>query len=139
MTTSTKRDQYDDKKSSVVRDQIWKDHVSKIDIAQKNHDTKWGFLNGLQPQANAYDPKRSPRALLARADPSLVKQNENSRELPQQHVTVCPSPRPIPITTSNLIGWRTADKNCTLEKYGKYTRGQESLHKKFKWPIEGFD
>ncbi len=58
---------------------------------------------------------------------------------PQQHVTVWPSPRPIPSTTSSLIGWRTADKNCSLEKYGKYARGQESLHKKFKWPVEGFD
>lgn len=52
---------------------------------------------------------------------------------------VNPSPIPIPLTNSRLIGWRTADKNCTLEKYGKYARGQESLHKKFKWPVEGFD
>jgi hypothetical protein len=54
-------------------------------------------------------------------------------------VTVSPSPRPIPATTNKLIGWRTANKDYTLEKYGKYARGQESLHKKFNWPVEGFD
>jgi hypothetical protein len=57
----------------------------------------------------------------------------------KQDVTITPSPKPIPATTNKLIGWRIADKNCTLEKYGKYARGQESLHKKFKWPVEGFD
>ncbi len=90
-------------------------------------------------QVAAYDPKRSPRSLLARACPPPPNENQHNNEQPQQRVTVCPSPRPIPATTSSLIGWRTADKNCTLEKYGKYTRGQESLHKKFKWPVEGFD
>ena len=88
----------------------------------------------------AYDPKRSPRSLLARArSPSAMKTKQIEPQQPQQHVTVCPSPRPIPSTTSSLIGWRTADKKCTLEKYGKYARGQESLHRKFKWPVEGFD
>ncbi len=87
----------------------------------------------------AYDPKRSPRSLLARADPPTKIPPKQIEEQPQQRVTVCPSPRPIPSTTSSLIGWRTADKNCSLEKYGKYARGQESLHRKFKWPVEGFD
>ena len=27
-----------------------KDHIGKIDTAQKSHDQKWGFLNDLQPQ-----------------------------------------------------------------------------------------
>jgi len=27
-----------------------RDHIAKIDIAQKTHDEKWGFLNDLQPQ-----------------------------------------------------------------------------------------
>ena len=56
-----------------------------------------------------------------------------------QHVAASPSPRPIPSTTNRVIGWRTSDKTYALEKYGKYARGQESLHKKFKWPLEGFD
>ena len=64
---------------------------------------------------------------------------KNHGEQSKANITVIPSPRPIPLTTNKLIGWRTADKQCTLEKYGKYARGQESLHKKFKWPVEGFD
>ena len=31
-----------------------KDHISKIDLAQKSHDEKWGFLNGLQPQVRLF-------------------------------------------------------------------------------------
>jgi len=27
-----------------------RDHILKIDLAQKTHDDKWGFLNNLQPQ-----------------------------------------------------------------------------------------
>ncbi|CAF0821094.1 unnamed protein product [Rotaria sp. Silwood1] len=140
MATSTRRtDQYNDKKSYVVKDLIWKDHISKIDTAQKIHDQKWGFLNEVQPQTSSYDPKRSSRTSLARTNFPSTTETKHIKEQPQQHVTVSPSPRPLPMTTSSLIGWRTADKNCTLEKYGKYTRGQESLHKKFKWPVEGFD
>jgi hypothetical protein len=72
---------------------------------------------------------------LANARSSLTIDSKQA----QQHVAINPSPRPVPLTTNKLIGWKTTDKNYTLEKYGKYARGQESLHKKFKWPIEGFD
>ena len=92
-----------------------------------------------QFQISAYDPKRSPRTLLARASSPNRIEPKTLVEQARLHMTVCPSPRPVPTTTSDLIGWRTADKNCSLEKYGKYARGQESLHRKFKWPVEGFD
>ncbi|CAF0754798.1 unnamed protein product [Rotaria sp. Silwood1] len=135
-TTSTKStDQYNDKRSYVARDLIWKDHISKIETAQRFYDKRWGFLNEAQLQTSPYDPKRSSGALLSSV-PSPLTINGTSHH---EDVTISPSPRPIPLTTNRLIGWRTADKNCTLEKYGKYARGQESLHKKFKWPVEGFD
>jgi len=76
-----------------------------------------------------YDPKNH---LSNARSPST-----NDRQATAAHAS--PSPRPIPLTTNRLIGWRTADTSCTLEKYGKYARGQESLHKKFKWPVEGFN
>ncbi|CAF3303159.1 unnamed protein product [Rotaria socialis] len=128
-------DQYNDKMSYVARDLIWKDHVSKIEVAQKFYDKRWGFLNEPQLNVSPFDPKRSSGGLFSGAlSPLTITSNLRS-----EVVTVSPSPRPIPPTTNRLIGWRTADKNCALEKYGKYARGQESLHKKFKWPIEGFD
>ncbi|CAF2146404.1 unnamed protein product [Rotaria magnacalcarata] len=143
MATSTSRtDQYNDKKSYVVKDLIWKDHIAKMDTAQKFHDEKWGFLKDIQSAAPSYDPKRSSRTLLANSRSSSTTKSiqiEEQQQQPQQTVTICPSPRPVPKTTSSLIGWRTVHKDCALEKYGKYARGQESLHKKFKWPVEGFD
>ena len=70
--------------------------------------------------------------------PSIIDGKHHKEEL-EKTSTITPSPRPVPSTTNRLIGWRTADKNCTLGKYGKYARGKESLHKKFKWPVEGVD
>ncbi len=90
-------------------------------------------------QNSLYDPKRTSESLLSSTRSSLTSDCKHNEQKCKQDVTVRPSPRPIPATTNKLIGWRTANKDYTLEKYGKYARGQESLHKKFNWPVEGFD
>ena len=52
-----------------------KDHISKIDLAQKSHDEKWGFLNGLQPQvclfAETVDLYLLVECLLNRRQPTI--------------------------------------------------------------------
>lgn len=35
---------YDDKHSYVAKDNIWKDHVRKIDVAAKGWPQKWGYM-----------------------------------------------------------------------------------------------
>ncbi|CAF0821594.1 unnamed protein product [Didymodactylos carnosus] len=112
-----------------------KDHIGKIDTAAKFHGQKWGFLNGPVEDFVDHEPNyHSPRS---NRNVSMIQNTVDQHHLPEQQVS--PSPVPIPSTTARQIGWRTADKQCSLEKYGKYARGQESLHKKFKWPVEGFD
>ncbi|CAF0967309.1 unnamed protein product [Didymodactylos carnosus] len=112
-----------------------KDHVGKIETAAKFYNKKWGFLN----RAVAQFADREPNCHLSRSNRnvSIIPYGVDSEHSSKQQVY--PSPVPIPPTTSRQIGWRTADKQCSLEIYGKYAKGQESLHKKFKWPVEGFD
>ncbi len=85
-----------------------------------------------------YEPKRVTEGLAPSGRSSSMIDCKYDKQKSKQDTTITPSPRPIPSTTNKLIGWRTADKECTLEKYGKYARGQESIHKKFNWPVEGF-
>ena len=54
-----------------------------------------------------------------------------------ERVTVLPSKRPVPKTTSDMIGWRSTDPDLRLEKYGAYARGKGALLKQLKWPVEG--
>ncbi|CAF0805591.1 unnamed protein product [Rotaria sordida] len=111
MTTSNKAtDQYNDKRSYVAKDLIWKDHISKIETAQRFYDKRWGFLNETQPPTLSYNPKQSSGSLLSNVR-SPVTVNGTSHH---EDVKVSPSPRPIPSTTNKLIGWRTADKNYKL-------------------------
>lgn len=35
---------YDDKHSYVAKDNIWKGHVEKIEVAAKSWPDKWGFM-----------------------------------------------------------------------------------------------
>ncbi len=46
---------------------------------------------------------------------------------------------PVPNTTAKMIGWRSADPACRLEKYGRYAKGKGGLIKQLNWPPEGID
>ncbi len=43
----------------------------------------------------------------------------------------------IPKTASQMIGWRSTDPTCQLEKYGRYSKGRQTITKSLKWPNEG--
>merc|ERR1711994_155228 len=49
---------------------------------------------------------------------------------------------PFPVTTAQLIGWKSTRDNWKLEKYGRYpinSRGQIGIEKLFNWPHEGIN
>ena len=56
-----------------------------------------------------------------------------------QLVEVHPSTKPVPKTTSGLIGWRSGDEKLKLERYGKYANAKGALIKQLNWPIEGIE
>lgn len=41
----TMNDFYDDKKSYVAKDKIWRDHCDKITISARRWPVNWGFLD----------------------------------------------------------------------------------------------
>ena len=53
-----------------------------------------------------------------------------------KYIHVGPSPKPVPITTSSMIGWRSSKEGLKLEKYGKYSRPKGGLIKQLNWPAE---
>ena len=42
----------------------------------------------------------------------------------------------VPKTTSKMIGWRSSEQQCQLERYGRYTKKQQNFLKSMKWPLE---
>ncbi len=52
-------------------------------------------------------------------------------------VEVHPSTKPIPQTTSQMIGWRSGERKLQLERYGGYAKGKGGLVKQLNWPMEG--
>jgi len=49
--------------------------------------------------------------------------------LPKQDDT-----NPFPITSAREVGWRSGQKELNLEVYGRWARGNKSIHKQLKWP-----
>ena len=47
------------------------------------------------------------------------------------------SPRSVPKTASQMIGWRSTNTIYQLEKYGPYTKGKQTITKSLRWPHEG--
>eukprot|EP00112_Aurelia_sp_Birch-Aquarium-sp1_P004177 Seg1473.6 transcript_id=Seg1473.6/GoldUCD/mRNA.D3Y31 product="hypothetical protein" protein_id=Seg1473.6/GoldUCD/D3Y31 len=42
----------------------------------------------------------------------------------------------FPKTTSKMIGWRSSEEQCKLERYGRYTKKQQTFLKSLNWPME---
>lgn len=55
----------------------------------------------------------------------------------EEYIHVEPSNKPVPKTTAQAIGWRSAEKTHQLEKYGKYAKPKGGLVKQLNWPMEG--
>jgi hypothetical protein len=98
---------YDEKFSYVAKDRIWRDNIRKINWSAKQWHDSWGFyLN----QSNKLNP-----------------QPTYSDGLPKLR---------LPKLSSAMIGWRSTNELCRLEKYGPYTKGKRTITKSLNWPNE---
>jgi len=117
----------------VANDQIWKDHVTHEKVAAKDWPNNWDFLT-TKPQDLVKDdfPQRKKH---------VIEPPEHMRIPPvtplEERVKVYPTDKPVPPTTSAMIGWRSTEKKLTLEKYGGYAKGKGGLIKQLGWPFEG--
>uniref|UniRef100_A0A5K4F780 Helicase ATP-binding domain-containing protein n=1 Tax=Schistosoma mansoni TaxID=6183 RepID=A0A5K4F780_SCHMA len=119
----------------VASDKIWRDNCIKEASAAKAWSKNWSFLT------------LTPRELLKDELHELIDPNRKPIEIPQYlkvaeavpisaYIKVEPSPKPIPQTTSRMIGWRSGLPQYKLDKYEVAKRPQGSLLKRFNWPIE---
>lgn len=114
-------DQYNDKRSYVAKDQIWKDHVNKSMLSAKKWPELWGEVFTDRSEHHQ--------------QPKKVQNPIEEKKLIINHIE---SPRPVPKTTSQLIGWRSSDRSYHLDKFGPYTKGKHSINKSLNWPVDSF-
>ena len=99
---------YNEKFSYVAKDKIWRDNIKQITLSAKKWPETWGFY--LDERATQY--------------------------VNEQPTTSASISKRLPLKSSGMIGWRSTDEMCRLEKYGPYTRGRKTIHKTFNWPDE---
>ena len=102
---------YNEKYSYVAKDKIWRDNIKQITMSAKKWPETWGFYLDEQTQTRY--------------------SNDN-----QQHMSANSMSKRLPLKSSGMIGWRSTDEMCRLEKYGPYARGRKTVHKTFNWPDE---
>ncbi|KAH8862422.1 hypothetical protein KSF78_0002317 [Schistosoma japonicum] len=118
----------------VAKDKIWRDNCIKEASASRTWSKNWNFLT------------LTPEELLKDEMNELIDTQRKPIEVPQHlkvteaipisdYIKVEPSPKPIPQTTSKMIGWRSGLSQYKLDKY-IVSKPQGSLLKRFNWPIE---
>jgi len=113
--------------------QIWRDHIEHELQTARNWDKTWKFMKTdykelVRDNYAAAEQRQEipiPKHLRIAPAPSL-----------EECVTVHPSTRPVPRTTSGEIGWLSTDTLLQLEKYGRYGRPKGSIVKQLNWPYE---
>ncbi|XP_031572159.1 uncharacterized protein C20orf85-like [Actinia tenebrosa] len=121
----------------VAQDQIWKDHVVHEHGASKYWPENWGFLIEQYQKLAKEDTTEATGAAAVR-----VKQRRENLKLPPidssvaSQLSVGKSTALYPNTTSQEIGWRSSQRQCNLEKYGRYSKPRSSFLGQMKWPPE---
>jgi len=126
----------------VAQDQIWKDHVGHEVVGAKNWPSNWEFLTQdyeelVKDQFPHREQDKDKRDAAKKAVKNLI-------EVPpvtpiDKYIKVVPASKPVPRTTSGMVGWRSTEKQCALEKYGGYAKPKGGLVKQLNWPMEGVD
>jgi len=115
----------------VAQDKIWKDHVKSEEVASKHWPDNWNFLTTKYEDLVKDDfPKKEKR----HKDVEPIQVHPVTPI--EKYIKVDPSPKPVPRTTSENIGWRSAHKDLALDKYGKYANPKGGLIKQLNWPRE---
>jgi len=130
----------------VGQDQIWKDHVYQEEAAAKKWPTNWDFMTQKYEECFQEARREEEEWKKMVADDFPKKKREKlipptPTRMPcntplERRVDVRPSPLPVPKTTSQMIGWRSTDKMCQLERYGRYAPPKGGLIKQLNWPTE---
>lgn len=118
----------------VAQDQIWKDHVHHEEVASKSWPNQWGFLTTKYEDLVKDDFQKKDES--QKADLKSLMQVKPVTPI-EEYIHVEPSNKPVPKTTAQAIGWRSAEKTHQLEKYGKYAKPKGGLVKQLNWPMEG--
>ncbi|KAK6185975.1 hypothetical protein SNE40_008099 [Patella caerulea] len=121
----------------VAQDQIWKDHVTGEMIAAKNWPNNWDFLNNKYEDLvkDDFPHLKDKKKTDAKQDLTSLVRVKPVTPI-EEYVHVQPSPRPFPKTTSQMVGWRSGNRDMALEKYGGYSRPKGGLVKQLNWPNE---
>lgn len=129
-----KRAMRNDRVTLVAQDQIWKDHVHHEEVASKSWPNQWGFLTTKYEDLVKDDFQKKDES--QKADLKSLMQVKPVTPI-EEYIHVEPSNKPVPKTTAQAIGWRSAEKTHQLEKYGKYAKPKGGLVKQLNWPMEG--
>ena len=74
-----------------------------------------------------------------------VKQRREALKLPPidasvaSQLSVGKSIAKFPVKTSEEVGWRSSQRQCNLERYGRYSKTKSSFLGQMKWPPEAID
>lgn len=74
-----------------------------------------------------------------------VKQRREALKLPPidssvaSQLSVGKSNAKFPTKTSEEVGWRSSQRHCNLERYGRYSKLKSSFLGQMKWPPEAVD
>lgn len=59
---------------------------------------------------------------------------DRSFKLPPLPLARQDNSNPFPVTTAKEVGWRSGQKELNLEVFGRWARGNRSIHKQLNWP-----
>jgi len=112
-------------------EEIFKDHVKKEKFAQKNWKKEHGYI-----MEEIHEMEEKLKKIDAEKEKICRKSDEvkAAAPKPKKH-----QPPPVPLTTSEMIGWRSTDPRYNLEKYKKSNKNhcKGDIVAKLKWPREG--
>eukprot|EP00794_Sanderia_malayensis_P000744 gene744-23_t len=122
----------------VADDKIWKDHIHHEHNAAKWWPENWGFLSTLHREfagENNDLVDKEPAAMRVKNRREALKLPPIDQNVLTQLSVVKPT-QTFPKTTSRMIGWRSSEEQCKLERYGRDTKKNQTFLKSMKWPLE---
>lgn len=129
----------------VHKNEIWKAHVYREHVTSKNWPQTWGFISDYYKQLRReiFDTRNkwytnepgTTEQETKDQEPLMSPVNEDrSFKLPPLPLARQDNSNPFPVTTAKEVGWRSGQKELNLEVFGRWARGNRSIHKQLNWP-----